>query len=57
MVSNPENLKSELIKKVNLIFLNTARKKQLNNKLRHNRKIMIKFRIKNSKKSNGKIPN
>ena len=57
MVSNPENLKSELIKKVNLIFLNTARKKQLNNKLRHNRKIMIKFRIKNSKKSNGRIPN
>ena len=57
MVSNPENLKSEFIKKVNLIFLNTARKKQLNNKLRHNRKIMIKFRIKNSKKSNGRIPN
>ena len=57
MVSNPENLKSELIKKVNLIFLNTARKKQLNNKLSLNRKIMIKFRIKNSKKSNGRIPN
>ena len=57
MVSNPENLKSEFIKKVNLIFLNTARKKQLNNKLSLNRKIMIKFRIKNSKKSNGKIPN
>lgn len=57
MVSNPKNLKSVFIKKVNLIFLNAARKKQLNSRLRLNRKIMDKFKIKNSKKRNGRIPN